>query len=436
MDEIFKILFQIGLILFIFLIPIFKLNSNNTLSLKNATTLDQTFFNFIILINLILFLSFFSFKISSIIFIISFFILASLIYNLVLKYNFLGSLEYKLKLFFFTIFFILISFDLLFNLELGWDAQKLWFPKVLNFYQGNTIANLETLLWPEYPFLGSLLWAFFWKISFSEYEYLGRLIYVFIFCLSIFSISEILKLSFIKQMLFTSLSILLIYNYNLFNGYQEIIIFSLVILAAKYSYLIILEKRLDIFYLIFLLLIFNSIIWIKNEGIFISLFLFFNIFLFSKYKLKHKLISLFILILLIALRLLIFKFYNFEISLQPGSYNNFSLSEIFNKISIDRLSIIYKYLIQSIFKNYLVLLSLLFILFYFIKKKNFKNINFVLFYFFLNIVFINFAYLLTDLPIEFAAKSGTHRLMFEFSGYYLLFIIIFLNEFCKQNKKN
>ncbi len=92
--------------------------------------------------------------------------MASLIYNLVLKYNFLGSLEYKLKLFFFTIFFILISFDLLFNLELGWDAQKLWFPKVLNFYQGNTIANLETLLWPEYPFLGSLLWAFFWKISF------------------------------------------------------------------------------------------------------------------------------------------------------------------------------------------------------------------------------------------------------------------------------
>ena len=129
----------------------------------------------------------------------------------------------------------------------------------------------------------------------------------------------------------------------------------------------------------------------------------------------------------------VFKFYNFEISLQPGSYNNFSINEIFNKISIDRLVIIYKYLFQSIFKNYLTLLSALFILIYFIKKKNFNSINFVLLYLILNIIFITSAYLLTDLPIEFAAKSGTDRLMFEFSGYYLLFIIIYINEFYKKN---
>ena len=177
----------------------------------------------------------------------------------------------------------------------------------------------------------------------------------------------------------------------------------------------------------------NTLIWTKNEGIFISLFLFLNIFLFSKYKLKYKLISLIILILFIILRMAVFKFYNFEISLQPGSYNNFSINEIFNKISIDRLVIIYKYLFQSIFKNYLTLLSALFILIYFIKKKNFNSINFVLLYLILNIIFITSAYLLTDLPIEFAAKSGTDRLMFEFSGYYLLFIIIYINEFYKKN---
>ena len=131
--------------------------------------------------------------------------------------------------------------------------------------------------------------------------------------------------------------------------------------------------------------------------------------------------------------MVVFKFYNFEISLQPGSYNNFSINEIFNKISVDRLVIIYKYMFQSIFKNYLTLLSGLFMLIYFFKKKNFKDINFVLLYLILNIIFITFAYLLTDLPIEFAAKSGTDRLMFEFSGYYLLFIIIYLNEFYKKN---
>ena len=289
MDEIFKILLQVGLILVFFSISIFRLKSNKILILKNITLFDQITFNLIILINLILFLSFFNFKIFKIILIISFVIFLSLVYNLVSKYS-LKDFEFNLKIFFFIIFFILISFDLAFNLRLGWDAQKLWFPKVLNFYQGNNIANLQTLHWPEYPFLGSLLWSFFWKISFSEYEYLGRLIYVFIFCLSIFSISEILKLSLIKQILFASLSILLVYNYNLFDGHQEIIIFSLIIFAAKYSYLIISEKKLNIFYLIFLVLIFNALIWTKNEGIFISIFLFLNIFLFSKYKLKYKLI--------------------------------------------------------------------------------------------------------------------------------------------------
>ena len=61
MDEIFKILLQVGLILVIFSIPIFKFNSNNILSLKDITIFDQTFFNFIILINLILFFIFFQF---------------------------------------------------------------------------------------------------------------------------------------------------------------------------------------------------------------------------------------------------------------------------------------------------------------------------------------------------------------------------------------
>ena len=88
---------------------------------------------------------------------------------------------------------------------------------------------------------------------------------------------------------------------------------------------------------------------------------------------------------------------------------------------------------QGIFKNYLILLSLLFVLFYYFKKNKFNDINFVLFFLVLNIIFINFAYLLTDLPIEFAIKSGgMDRLMFETSGYYILFIIIFLNKFNKS----
>ena len=132
MDEILKILLQVGLILVFFSISIFRLKSNKILILKNITLFDQITFNLIILINLILFLSFFNFKIFTIILIISFVIFLSLVYNLVSKYS-LKDFEFNLKIFFFIIFFILISFDLAFNLRLGWDAQKLWFPKVLNF---------------------------------------------------------------------------------------------------------------------------------------------------------------------------------------------------------------------------------------------------------------------------------------------------------------
>ena len=435
MDEIFKILIQIGVILFIFSIPILKFNYLNLNKVKSFSFFDEIFFNLIFFINLILILSFFNLNIIFILVITFLLILFSLINNFFLKFS-----PYKrkldLRIVFLLIFFIIIAFDVAFSLELGWDGQKLWFPKVLNFYQNNNLANLNNLYWPEYPYLGSLLWAFFWKMSFSEYEYLGRFIYIFIFCLSIFSLSDILRVSLIKQILFSSISIVLIYNYHLFSGYQEILIFSFVVFAAKYSYLIVHEKKLDFFNLVLLILIFNALIWTKNEGIFISLFISIIIFFFSKLKLNQKLILLLILSLLIIVRLSVFKLYNFDISLQPGSYTDFSFETLINKFDSTRILVIYKYLFQSLFKNfnYLILLSPLFIFFYYLSSNEFRGIKFILVYLFLHIGFINFAYLMTDRPIEFAVISGMDRLIFEFSGYYLLLIIMCLNKNAKDQK--
>jgi len=431
MDEIIKILIQVGIILLIFFIPIPKFNYFNFSKEKSFSFFDEIFFNLIILINLILILSFFNLNIFFMLIITSLLVLFYLIYNF--KKN---ELKFDLRIIFLLIFFLIIAFDVSFNLKLGWDAQKLWFPKVLNFYQNNNLSNLNTLYWPEYPYLGSLLWAFFWKISFSEYEYLGRFIYIFIFCLSVFSLSDILKVSLIKQVLFSSISITLIYNYHLFSGYQEILIFSFVIFAAKYSYLIIHEKKLNFFYLVLLSLIFNALIWIKNEGIFISLFISIIIFFFSNFKLNHKLILLSILGLLIVIRLSVFNFYNFDISLQPGSYTDFSLKNFINKFDSSRILIIYKYLFQSLFKNfnYLILLSPLFIFFYYLRSKKFGEIKFIIIYLILHLGFINFAFLMTDRPIEFAVISSVDRLIFEFSGYYFLLIIMCLNKYI-ENKK-
>ena len=362
-------------------------------------------------------------------------ILIFYIYNFLNNFN-IHKKKVNFKFFFLLIFFFIIAVDVGHNLQLGWDAQKLWFPKVLNFYQGNNLENLGKLHWPEYPYLGSLLWAFFWKISFSDYEYLGRFIYIFIFCLSIFSISDILKVSLTKQLLFISLSIALIYNYYLFNGYQEILIFSFVIFAAKYCYLIVHEKKFNIIYLGFLILIFNALIWTKNEGIFISLFILIIIFFFSKLQLNQKLILSFILTLLVVFRFFVFRFYDLDISLQPGSYSNFSFEILLSKINLERIFIIYKYLFQSLFKNYnyLILLFPLFVLFYYLNLNELKRIKFIIVYLLLHVTFVNFAYLMTDQPLEFAAKSGVDRLMFEFSGFYFLLIIMCLNSYSKYKR--
>ena len=435
MDEIIKIFVQVVLISIIFSLPALGLKKINLNGLKEFSYFDKVFLNFIFVINLILILSFFNLNIINILIVTFLFIL------ILTTYNFFTNFKYEKKkidtrIIFFLIFFIIIALDVSFNLELGWDAQKLWFPKTLNFYQGNNLENLEKLHWPEYPYLGSLLWAFFWKISFSEYEYLGRFIYVFIFCLSVFSITDILKVSFIKQILFASINIALVYNYHLFSGYQEILIYSLLIYVAKYSYLLIYEKKLNILYLVLLLFTFNALIWTKNEGIFISLFTLIIIFIFSKIKLNQKLFFSSFLIILIILRLSIFQFYGFELSLQPGSYGNFSFEELLNKLNFERIYLIQKYIFQSFFKNYnyLIMLIPLFFLIYFYRNKNFKNINFILVYLFSHFVFINFAYLMTERPLEFAVKTGVDRLMFEFSAYYYLLIIICVNDYIRSKK--
>ena len=113
----------------------------------------------------------------------------------------------------------------------------------------------------------------------------GLFIYLSLHC---FSITDILKVYLLNKY-YLLINIALVYNYHLFSGYQEILIYSLLIYVAKYSYLLIYEKKLNILYLVLLLFTFNALIWTKNEGIFISLFTLIIIFIFSKIKLNQKL---------------------------------------------------------------------------------------------------------------------------------------------------
>ena len=179
--------------------------------------------------------NFFNNLISSLIYLISFFLIISffnlnhlLIFTLifVLRVFFLifinkkNDIFLKIKdnfLFVFTIFcvFFILSIDVASNTKLGWDAQNYFFEKVLSFNEQKTFNEFKDNGAAHYPHLSEYLWSFFWKIHTFNYgqEYLGRIFFIYIYLLSIIylvnnsSIKEsfkILFLSLIKSLVVNS----------------------------------------------------------------------------------------------------------------------------------------------------------------------------------------------------------------------------------------
>ena len=132
---------------------------------------------------------------------------------------------------------------MVYDLQLGWDAKFFWFLKTINFYQDNSLLNLEKIPATDYPHLGSYIWSFFWRFPFGSYEYLGRIFYVFLYIISIFYFCEIFKSNETYKLILSSLVILTTFDIELFNGNQEIIIFSLMLIAAKLSYELVSKKN-------------------------------------------------------------------------------------------------------------------------------------------------------------------------------------------------
>ena len=160
------------------------------------------------------------------------------------------------------------------QIVLGWDAQKFWFYKTINFYDNGNLESLKNLDKGDgydYPFLGSLLWSFFWNISILNEEYFGRLFYVFLYVISLISIVDKIKIDHRFKITLFLILILITYNYEIFNGEQDIILFCLLGFAT--STIIRLSENssknftnLDLFKII---LICNLLVWTKAEGLFI-----------------------------------------------------------------------------------------------------------------------------------------------------------------------
>ena len=434
MIEIIQIIFQIILILFIFIFinPV-SLKSQNTLN--NYSNLKNINLNLLISLNFILILGILNFKLSTIILVyvifISFYFFTNFLYKKVNYFN-----DFRTLFFLFWIILIL-SIDVSYNLYLTWDAQKLWFFKTLNFYNNNSLDYLNTLPYSHYPFLGSLLWAAFWKLSFLQNEYSGRIFYIFLFVISIFSLVEILKKDKITKFIVFILIISLIYKYELFGGDQDIIIFCLIAIASKEIYLIINENKNKIQSLIILILISNALIWSKNEGAIYALSLILIAILFGNLKLNYKILLLLGFLTSLLIRVFVFKFYNFTIHINPCCYNEFSITSILDKISFDRIFLILMYIFYSFLQNIIFIAFIFFTLILsLIKKNKIKKFYYIYFFLFLHISFISGASLMTDSPLEFQLKTSVNRLMFQGLGFYILFIIQMINEHSVKIRKN
>lgn len=334
--------------------------------------------------------------------------------------------------FFFLLINLLLFFSLAYNIELGFDGLQIWILKTNNFYNGynyfESFSQLDNV--KQYPHLGSYLWAFFWKNSLGDKEYFGRLFHIYLYVLSLFIlITSIKNLSEIKKIII--LFLLLIFSFDIgLNGYQEYLMFSLIVFGTKLFTVIINSKKNNKIY--FFLFASNLIIicFVKNEGIFYAIFFCMIYYFFNKKKIKP------IIIFCIVLFVISFQLYISKILYKLGSAFQFSITQslLFNNDMLNvyeiakRFIYINFYIVHSLLKYPINLINFIGICLSIYFYKKIPENKFLLLFLILNIIFIFSIYLITPLPFEWHLQTSIKRLFLQTSGLYFFIIINILNR--------
>ena len=417
MIEIFASLLQF--VIFIIFFFFFHKFFNKNLFYLNSNTVFQTFsINIIIFLNILLFFSFLNINSN----IVYYFILILSFFNLK-NFNFFKK-ELTILYFFFLIN-IIFFINIIHNPILGWDGQVVWYPKVYNFFSGGNFFTLADSHYPEYPHLGSFLWFFFWKNSFLQLEYFGRFIYVFIYSVSIFLYFGIKGKNY-KNILILFFMIFLTYDKDLFTGYQEVLIFSLINI---FMYFYIALKKKNFFFLILSILICNSVIWIKSEGIFFIIPIIFLFIVSLSIDKIYKKIFLFFIILILIIRvcLSVEMMGDFRWQGEGYSANSLLIQLLKYDLYLNKASLILKHFIISFFKYPIWLLTfiLLFVRYLNLKEISYKNFIVVVVY----LLFFNFAVFFTSSAnLEWHLAVALDRLNYIASAYLFFFVYIKLTE--------
>ena len=332
--------------------------------------------------------------------------------------------------------FFIFSIDLSNNLKLGWDAQNYWLAKKLVFTNGGDFFDLKNTPRDDYPYLGSFVWHIYSKFSLLGHEYFGRLFYLFLFLLSIFSTASIIKAKAFEKIILIFILVFLIYKVELFNGYQEILNFSLLILLTKIFYEILTEKLpLKEFNnkFIYLFILINSIIWIKSESTVLVIIFLFSIILIKEINFKIKIMMTLVFIFLLLNKFYIFSLIDLSHEIQKGNYEYFKMSNFFDFINFPRAILTLKYIFFYSLDNVIfpiTMVCLLIMIKY--DKKNIFILPFSLM-FILGFGFFMAAFLLTSFPLEWVLWVSLKRIIFETNGLYVILVPLFY-DFLKRKK--
>jgi len=434
MIETLGIFLQFLLFILVSYFPINKFTFPKIFNSLNNSNLNSFCVNLVIFFTTLLIFSFTRIRLESI------FLSIILIYTLIFFYNYslilaeiFSKKNIELKIFFVCINLFLF-FNTAYNLEIGWDGIATWLPKTNNFYNNKNYFDLfyQNINFKNYPHLGSYIWAFFWKNSLLQKEYLGRLFYNYIYITSIFVLANNLKIiSDYKKIILIFIIFVFSFDYdNTLQGYQEYVIFSLLIFCGQ-LFIININKKNLYSYSLFYFFILSAILlpWIKNEGIFYSIFLSI-MFYTTNVCLRKKILFITIILINILIQYLMIKFlfsqeniFNVPINVKNIFYNFTNYYELLLKLYYITI-----YLIHGCSKYPLALLNIFIILIAIKNQKYLKDSKYFFTFLFCNIVFIYSIYIITSADLVWHLQTSIRRLTLQTSGLYSFLIVEILNK--------
>jgi hypothetical protein len=426
--EILNLFFTISILILLNFFSFFLILKKKNINLK-INLIDTLGSNYIILLNCILFFSFFN-PDKNFLFII---LMLISFFSLIFFFRQKIKINNKIIFIFFILLIILISIDIASNFDFSWDTKKYYLHKATAFYQNFFVNDLFKKT--EYPHFPTYLWAFFWKNSFLNYEYIGRLTYGYTFVLSIFYFTNSLKLSDSYKILTAIIIFLTIYKQELFDGRPDILMFSFFLFIARNFYELFHNKNQSFHNIFIIFLTLNLILWTKSEGVAYVIIFAITIFFFLKTNFNKKIIFLLGVVFLIFIKLLFYHYY--DLSLNPNE-ETFKLN-IFEKFNLlflleRTLQIFSWYAIYFIANPIIIITSGFFIIILFNFKAILNNFKYLYFFFILKFMVIYGTFLITAYPMPFHLKYSLDRIILHSSGLWLIIAVYLANNLYKNKK--